>query len=443
MKKKSPIKRIRKIKVFNGDNRVVLKKLADNSVDSIVTDPPYALVSIVKRFANSPRSKNTENTENPYGRTGRGFMGQRWDTAQVVQDVLFWQECLRVLKPGGHLLAFGGTRTYHRMVCAIEDSGFEIRDMIQWLYGAGFPKSHDVSKGIDKAAGAKRDNAGIGKRKITNYGMKNRCPICKKPYFSGNPCQCPKPKAVTNAAKKYHGWGTALKPANEPIVLARKPLSEKTVAANVLKWGTGAINVDGCRVSADWANERGESWLKSGKGKSRPWHGSKYVEQRTVAERVSQLGRWPANVITDGSDEVVVMFPRSKDGVAVSRNKKIGKASGNKIFSSRNVDLKDVSYGGEGSAARFFYQAKANKTDRAGSRHPTVKPIALMRYLIRLVTPHGGLVLDPFAGSGTTAEAAEMEGCKIILVENNKKYQKDIQRRLQRMRVRKSRKKKS
>jgi DNA modification methylase len=345
--KKKSVKRTRKIKIFNGDNRKILKKIPDNSVDSIVTDPPYALVSIVKRFGKKGSAPAKVNQA--YVRASRGFMGQTWDTAEVTNDPAFWKECLRVLKPGGHLLSFGGTRTYHRMVCAIEDAGFEIRDMIQWLYGSGFPKSHDVSKKINKAVKAKWD-----------------------------------------------GWGTALKPANEPIVLARKPLSERTVAANVLKWGAGAINIDRCRVeggkrSPGFSDSLGEverSGSLSGK--------------KTPRANIDETqGRFPANVITDGSDEVVAMFPNS--------------------------------------SARFFYHPKANKKDRAGSKHPTIKPINLLRYLIRLVTPKNGLVLDPFAGSGTTAEAADMEGCEVILIEKEKKYQNDIRRRLQKIRTRKSR----
>ena len=231
-----------------GDCREVIRSLPDACIDSVVTDPPYALVSIVKRFANSPRSEATENTENPYGRTGRGFMGQRWDNGETAFASEFWADVLRVLKPGGHVIAFSGTRTYHRMVVAIEDAGFEIRDQIGWLYGSGFPKSHDVSKGIDKAAGAVREV--VGKREVTGRLAAMSAQSATHPsgnkenYWSGDILGEP----ATDAAREWQGWGTALKPAWEPICLARKPLVG-TVAANVLEHGTGALNIGACRVS--------------------------------------------------------------------------------------------------------------------------------------------------------------------------------------------------
>ena len=362
-----------------GNCKELLKDLEDNSIDSIVTDPPYEL----------------------------GFMGKKWDNSGIAYDVELWAECLRVLKHGGHLLAFSGSRTYHRMAVAIEDAGFEIRDQIQWVYGSGFPKSHNISKAIDKMQGAERelyDNPNIKKQ----TGHKNSVAMNDKgavKYIT--------PYAVTSDAKQWDGWGTALKPAHEPICVARKPLIG-TVAENVLKYGTGGINIDGCRVG-------------------------------------SEGGRWPANFIHDGSEEVLAGFPDVKCGGGIkSKNPKqlfgtTMKSGNNKLW---QVDL--------GSAARFFYCAKASKKDRdegcegfgdrlmdtdrdgrnqAGfnsadrppmllrkNHHPTVKPTDLMRYLCRLVTPPNGLILDPFTGSGSTGKAAILEGFRFVGFDMQSEY---------------------
>lgn len=407
------------ITLFGGDSRDILKEMPDNCIDSIVTDPPYALVSIVKRFG-KPGSAPAKGNE-AFMRASKGFMGKEWDTGEVAFDPEFWIECIRVLKPGGHLLSFGGTRTYHRMACAIEDAGFEIRDMMQWLYGSGFPKSHDISKAIDRAVGAKREI------------------IAPPPYTRGKPTQqysetrkvsydCdPQPitTPATDDAKQWEGWGTALKPANEPICLGRKPLSEKTVAANVLKWGTGAINIDGCRVGLSV----GDDPRLGGKGE---WGTNKMAKNvyeggyagDTVTS--SPLGRFPANVITDGSEEVVAAFPISSTTGKRTDTSKAAVVEGTNWLTNNH---KSAEHTDSGSAARFFYQAKANKKDRADSKHPTVKPIKLLRYLIRLITPPGGIVMDPFAGSGTTGEAAYMEGCQAILIEREAEYQADIAHR--------------
>jgi site-specific DNA-methyltransferase (adenine-specific) len=304
-----------------GDCRGVMAALPGDSVDSVVCDPPYHLK----------------------------FMGKQWDGGDVAFRPETWAAVLRVLKPGGHALAFSGTRTYHRMACAIEDAGFECRDMIAWMYGSGFPKSH-------------------------------------------------------NLAAQWSGWGSALKPAIEPVCLARKPLSEGTIAANVLRWGTGALNIDGCRVGTEsrWNPPVGN--LESiGSSRSVPNGNGQFVE-----------GRWPANVIHDGSDEVVAGFPESDSPAGFS----VRKASENTCMSGPNTErYSSNGHGDSGSAARFFYTAKADGDDRLGSRHPTVKPLDLMRWLCRLVTPKGGTVLDPFAGTGTTGEAAFWEGFNAILVE--------------------------
>jgi site-specific DNA-methyltransferase (adenine-specific) len=346
-----------------GDNREVLANLADASIDSIVTDPPYALVSIVKRFG-KPGSAPAKGNE-AYARASAGFMGKQWDTGEVAFDPTFWAECLRVLKPGGHVVAFSGTRTYHRMVVAIEDAGFEVRDQIGWTYGSGFPKSHNIGE----------------------------------------------------------GWGTALKPAWEPVVLARKPI-EGTVAANVLKYGTGAINVDGCRVVAP-----DKTWGSGNRDSFREMEGRSDRQTERYGEPDKNPGaRWPANIVHDGSEEVLAAFPPSDGGGDIHRRSspKTGGIYGE--FSGE--DDRWSGYGDAGSAARFFYTAKADADDRIGSKHPTVKPVDLMQWLVRLVTPKGGIVLDPFAGTGTTAEAAFREGMRCVLIEREEEYQADIRRRM-------------
>jgi len=401
-----------------GDNVGVLRSLLDSSVDAVVTDPPY----------------------------GFSFMGKKWD--YDVPSVELWEECLRVLKPGGHLLAFAGTRTQHRMAVRIEDAGFEIRDMLAWVYGSGFPKSLDVSKAIDKMAGAEREVIGSYKatgtaRTLTggNYGGGGNNQIEREHIYQTAP--------ATPAAKEWAGWGTALKPALEPITLARKPLSEGTVAANVLAWGTGGINVDGCRIATDESTER-PSGVNVGVFGADNRHGM---------IRGGTSGRWPANFVHDGSDEVVGMFPVTTSGSGDKGNKTIA-AQG---YGS-NISTFSHSYLGDtGSAARFFYCAKASRSEReagcegleerekktlndyvlpsegrtapkcgspARNAHPTVKPIALMRWLCRLVTPSDGVILDPFMGSGTTGAAAMLEGFNFIGIEREPEYIEIAQRRI-------------
>jgi site-specific DNA-methyltransferase (adenine-specific) len=379
--------------ILRGDCRQMMATLPDCSIDAIVTDPPYEL----------------------------GFMGKAWDASGIAYDLRVWREALRVLKPGGHLLAFSGSRTYHRMAVAIEDAGFEIRDQIMWLYGSGFPKSHDAAKAIDREAGLLAPE-GASMLPGGASGMSL--------YPTIKPSEYQRPDPVSDAAKQWLGWGTALKPAHEPICVARKPL-RGTVAANVLAYGTGAINVDGCRVG-----ETVETWPKTrsyAPGQIQP--GGKGSTQNTGD---APSGRWPANVIHDGSEEVVGMFPDTASGQLNAGHKQ-----GSGLF-QRN-------YGADsGSAALFFYSAKASRTDRdeglehmtaqaAGGLqgrhdgslgsitmranvHPTVKPTDLMRYLCRLVTPPGGTVLDPFTGSGSTGKAAMLEGFRFIGCELSEEY---------------------
>lgn len=379
-----------KIELIHGDCLEVLKTFDDNSVDSIVTDPPYGL----------------------------SFMGKKWDYDVPSEEV--WRECLRVLKPGGHILAFAGTRTQHRMAVRIEDAGFEIRDMIAWIYGVGFPKSLNISKAIDKAAGAERE-------KIPNpLAAKQTASIGTNAYGDYNATTHIAPNPVTDAAKQWEGWGTALKPALEPITVARKPLSEKTVAQNVLTHGTGGLNIDGCRVPANWKEERPESWFNSGKSKSgEPTYGGnlKTLTETTLGERLNDAGRFPANLVHDGSEEVVGLFPDGAKPKPERRGKKGGSGFG--FFDDEKTAATDGVWPADpgGSAARFFYCAKASKKDRdEGNGHPTVKPTDLMRYLCRLVTPPGGIVLDPFMGSGSTGKAAVKEGFDFIGIEIDETY---------------------
>lgn len=389
--------------LHHGDSRDVIKTIADCSIDSVVTDPPYALVSIVKRLGKDGAAPVVvpEGGSGAYARASRGFMGKQWDTGETAFAVEFWAEVLRVLKPGGHVVSFSGTRTYHRMTCAIEDAGFEIRDQIGWLYGSGFPKSHDVSKGIDRIMGVEAE------REITHY--KKQGP---KSMFDGG-----KLRPASLPASLWQGWGTALKPAWEPICLARKPLTG-TVAANVLEHGTGAINVDECRVGDDGGT--------AGAGAGAVVFGNRLNGK--FGKPVPGLGRWPANIVHDGSEEVLAGFPQTESGSIAPHHKRTTSKTKN-TFGEREAPP-ETTNGDSGSAARFFYTAKADAEDRFGSKHPTVKPVDLIQWLVRLVTPKGGTVLDPFAGTGTTGEAAIREGMKCILIEREEEYLKDISTRM-------------
>jgi hypothetical protein len=397
-----------------GDCLEVLRTMPDASVDAVVTDPPYGL----------------------------SFMGKRWD--YDVPSVEIWAECLRVLKPGGHLLAFAGTRTQHRMAVRIEDAGFEIRDMIAWCYGSGFPKSMDISKAIDKAAGAERTEvvgSKLGRPGMAKDGRNQSFDGSVNTYGSGGTLATDITAPATPEAQQWAGWGTALKPALEPITVARKPFSG-TVAANVLAHGTGGINVDGCRVGTD--DKLGGGMVSMGRPKAsegwdRPWMHDPEVTERKKIEAASKvaaaeaLGRWPANLIHDGSDEVVGLFQVTVPGGGfkqgmVQHSRTFNVAKGVKAERVRDAWQPDT-----GSAARFFYTAKASRDDRSdGNTHPTVKPTDLMRYLCRLVTPPGGVVLDPFMGSGSTGKAATLEGFEFIGIERDPAYHAIAEQRITR-----------
>ena len=413
------------MKLINADCIEAMKAMPDNSVDSIVTDPPYEL----------------------------GFMGKSWDASGIAFNVDVWREALRVIKPGGHLIAFSGSRTYHRMAVAIEDAGFEIRDQIMWVYGSGFPKSHNIAKAIQKADGVEP----VGFKENENAAF----------YGTGSGGQYnPTPRQLfmpptEGVAAEWDGWGTALKPAHEPMVLARKALIG-TVANNVLTHGTGGLNIDGSRVSSGDSFEgmKGFASMKLNARRNGETEEEWKIrcesgpEQQESLRKLQELGRWPANFIHDGSDEVVALFPDTKSGflnqASVKADDRIyGGGFGNGKTNPRTFEANS------GSAARFFYCAKASKRDRNEgldgfeakrdhdgrkdggvggdnprnrtnnaklNHHPTVKPTTLMQYLVRLVTPPNGTVLDPFMGSGSTGKACAYEGFDFIGIDQSAEY---------------------
>jgi DNA modification methylase len=409
--------------LYCGDCMTVLADMEAGSVDSVVTDPPYGLEFMGKKWDGADgfrRSLNQADVgrDKVFGRLSArgpeyraGHLFQEWCKAWAC-------EVLRVLKPGGHIVAFGGTRTYHRMVCAIEDAGFEVRDQIGWLYGQGFPKSHDISKAIDRAAGAERaiigrGMAGLAKGESRDSGS----------HTVGYSDEYDITEPATLHAKQWQGWGTALKPAWEPICLARKPLIG-TVAANVLEHGTGALNIDGCRVDTrDDLNGGAYS-----NGNKQAGDATSFVTGVNAGKFIQPMGRWPANIVHDGSQEVLDAFPDT--GASKASAGRNGNDIGD-VFSLRcDADQIRGHDDSGGSAARFFYSAKADDHDRIGSKHPTVKPVDLMQWLVRLITPPGGTVLDPFAGSGSTGEAAFREGMSSVLIEREPEHQEDIRRRM-------------
>jgi DNA modification methylase len=361
--------------LYVGNSLDVMPTLPPSSVDSIVSDPPYGL----------------------------SFMGKDWDHG--VPGEAFWREALRVAKPGAHLLAFGGTRTFHRLAVAIEDAGWEIRDCVMWVYGSGFPKSLDVSKAIDKAAGA-MGHEGHNMRTDNGIGTASyRATVDPREYV--------RPLPVTDAAKAWAGWGTALKPAWEPIIVARKPL-DGTVAANVLQHGTGAMNIDGCRIDGAPPSVP-HPIFNSPTGRT---YGTKTGEGRNGLMSIAS-GRWPANFIHDGSEE-----PTSILGDAA------------RFFYSAKADKMDRDDGCKGIPKRRCATLAGADTDRqdldpvserfrtspSSNNHPTVKPTDLMRYLVRMVTPIGGVVLDPFMGSGSTGRGALLEGCRFVGIDLSEDY---------------------
>lgn len=472
-----------KIDLRLGDCIEVLKTLEDNSVDSIVTDPPYGLEFMGKEWDTFKTGRISEykeggkiDLEQIQSRKGKGGAGpsytkraaakcrkcnkQRWSgspckceepdfeidnsTQHTFQSFneAWARECYRVLKPGGHLLAFGGSRMYHRLACGIEDAGFEIRDQIMWIYGSGFPKSHNIGKAIDKIQGNERE---VGKSKGTY--------VSKGGQLLGENTRTERFESV--GYSDWEGWGTALKPAHEPIVMARKPLTEKSIAENVLKWGTGGINIDGCRIGSEV--------------RTTPVHSDDVKDDTTMfglhktiqhhREETTE-GRFPANIMFD--EEAGKLLDEQSGNIKGGKNMPPFEAPATndiKMNSSKVINRKG--YEDKGGASRFFYCPKVSKKERnAGldnmedkilnrvnsgglehdkkwapvitkNNHPTVKPIALMEYLIKLVTPQGGTVLEPFMGSGSTGIAAKNLGMSFIGIEKEEEYMEIAKQRIE------------
>lgn len=427
--------------IIHGDLFDVLPTLEAESIDACVTDPPYDLTAN-KRGGTGEASLNLAS---PAGRsrisTGGGFMGKEWDATGVAFNPDTWREVYRVLKPGAHLLAFGGTRTFHRMTCAIEDAGFEIRDCLSWLYGQGFPKSLDVSKAIDAAAGAEREVLGLGKwasRANSEPGRAmNPCGAGTRDVADTRTVTAPS----TDLAKQWQGWGTALKPAMELICMARKPL-KGTVAANVVQFGTGALNIDACRI--DTADD-----LNGGSYRCADTRAAQSValgaRNNGIGEYVQPTGRWPANVLLDEQSAALL---DEQTGELTSGNDAIFRSDSggpSRFFYVAKPSREERDYGCEGLPARSGGEAtdrqdgsagvnspRAGAGRTGGSRnvHPTVKPVELMRWLVRLVTPPDGVVLDPFTGSGTTGMACRYELRRFIGIEREAEYVAIAERRI-------------
>jgi site-specific DNA-methyltransferase (adenine-specific) len=418
-----------KFSLLQGDCRQVLATLAADSIDSVVTDPPYGL----------------------------SFMGKEWDHG--VPGAPFWQEILRVAKPGAFLLAFGGTRTFHRLTCAIEDAGWEIRDCIMWVYSSGFPKSLDISKALDKAAGATRTEV-IGQYQPPQmdkpWNLTNAADERNVEMFSSSRNNLDILAPVTDSAKQWNGWGTALKPAWEPIIVARKPLDGTTVK-NILTHGTGGLNINESRVPIDPEADASQLRTINRNARTEDTSGQQWGLTKNEGDKptvVHSSGRWPANLIHDGSDEVVELFPVTHSG-AMKRTVEAYDGESQTGF-LRGRSGPSNQHGDSGSAARFFYCTKATKKERdegletfptqtadpyaqhrgrrmpEGSErfdgkpaatgkntHPTVKPVKLMTYLCKLVTPPGGTVLDPFMGSGSTGRAAAQANFSFVGIDND------------------------
>ena len=464
-----------------GDCIEVLKTLPDNSVDSIVTDPPYHLTSIVKRFGKEDSAPAQFGTDGAYARASKGFMGKEWDGGDIAFRIDVWKECYRILKPGGHLLAFSHSRTYHRMGVAVEDAGFEIRDQIMWVYGSGFPKSHNIGKALQKQSG---DVKVIGKKK--GAGTTGKSYISNnEEYVDGEKGVFKKEYDEIEINNDWEGWGTALKPAHEPIVMARKPLSEKSIVENVIKHGTGGINIDGSRIGEGTGelktiNQKGakfKTWSDD-PTKTR-WYEQGFNKSEGNSYEVKDNGRFPANIIFD---EEAGQLLDEQSGLKQSVKRK---PEWNKKTEHTNTYTPPQSqygdhntYDDKGGASRFFYCAKASKKDRNEglenftpktdrqkghgldricgncgtsmlkpqdckceepdwitppklNSHPTVKPTDLMRYLINLVTPKGGTTLDPFMGSGSTGKAAVQCGVNFIGIEKEEEYMKIAKARIE------------
>jgi len=441
---------MQRYEIHHGDNLEWLRSQPDNSIDSFVTDPPYGLgkepdmVKCLQDWIDHgyhvPSAK-------------KGFMGREWDA--FVPQPIFWKEVFRVLKPGGHVVSFGGTRTYDLMVLAIRLAGFEIRDQLIWMYGGGMPKGHNISKAIDKQAGAVREVVGKrnphldgGKRKSytaatgTDYGVFDKIEMVNGEIDVTAP--------ATPEAHQWDGWNTSLSPSHEPIVLARKPLEKGlTIAQNVLKWGTGALNIDRCRVGTREANESGWSQTGSKAGENTSLSGANYA--REPKSEVG-LGRWPSNLLLANVPDVIGLFPaNAKSGKMTPNHKRhTGGQNQGDVYGKFDPEypLKET-IGDSGSASRYFFRAdllpieqeemnlpihvkaiycsKPSKYERqlgkiSETSHPTVKPVALMHHLVTLITPPNGICVDPYCGSGTTGIAAMLGGFRFVGLEMTSEY---------------------
>lgn len=440
------------ITLYNDNCLTVLKALDENSIDTCITDPPYHLTSIVKRFGKENSAPAKYGTDGVFARASAGFMGKEWDGGDIAFRPETWAEVYRVLKPGAYLLAFGGTRTYHRMACAVEDAGFIVMDCAVWAHGQGFPKALNLSKAIDRRLGAERkvigQASGMGKQNPEwNGTAQGRKENYFKPTYDVT-------EPVTEEAQLWNGWRTALKPAVELIVIAMKPV-DKSYVDNALKWGVAGFNIEGARIET-------EETIPINKLES--WSGFGQVVEPEYEQEENTKGRYPANLLIDDSQEVWDLFPDT----GKSTGGRIGKkdVSDVNIVPAGQYQAGDPGFGDSGSAARFFYCAKASRSERnAGlegmeegvgggmqgtadqtlltgsgnirnnkmqNHHPTVKPIALMEHLVRLTkTPTGGVVLDPFMGSGTTGIACVNEGRPFIGIEMEGEYFEISKKRIQ------------
>lgn len=462
------------ITLHEGDNRITLRRLIDAGVrvHSVVTDPPYGLVSVTKRFGADKAAPAKFGSDGAFQRASAGFMGSMWDGTGIERDPEFWKLIYEILLPGGYCIAFSGSRTGHWQACAMEISGFVMHPMTGWVFGQGFPKDHDAAKAIDRQLGAERKV--VGTEWMSNDIRSGGYVDAAHGVERANPARSIT-ESATPEAQQWEGWayGTqSLKPALEPIYIGQRPFSEKNGALNLLKHGVGAVNIDGCRVAAP-----GEEISNHSRGAesavSKGIYGNS-SQQQTRQTAGQSLGRHPANLIHDGSPDVIKLFPITASGTGAVKRKSSSDNDGNTGATygaeSRLEGTEMITYGDTGSAARFFncfppdtdaiyYHGKATAKDRVtqctacgthavGGKpdcgcvdlitgknvptraHPTVKPIGLMEHLVKLVTPVGGVVLDPFAGTGTTGAAARNLGLACVLMEADPNYANDIRARL-------------
>lgn len=400
------------IEIIQGDCLEVMAQMKADGVllDGAITDPPYHLSSIVKRFLrtsvddDSHTGRRARDRSDALARLSRGFMGKEWDGGEIAFEPATWRAVYDILKPGAHIVAFAAGRNYHRMAVAIEDAGFEIRTMLGWIYGSGFPKTKNVEKMIREIMPTDRS-------------------MTREEWATAR-------HLIRLAANHNAGAGTELKPAIEPICLARKPISESSVAANIIRWGTGALQVGRCRIEVGASDARDvDRKINRGQRKADDGYGMNRNGAEAGVSVIKPEGRYPANIMHDGSEEVLAAFPDSlgqESAVQTEHGRKTAKGYGSY---RENADCQPR--GDDGSAARFFYSAKAQSGDRLGSKHPTVKPVGLMSWLARLICPPGGTIIDPFAGTGSTGIGARVEGIASILVEREEEYVADIHRRVE------------